>query len=221
MFTQNRRRTRAFTLVEMIITTSIVAIVMAIAAWMFQSVIYQHMFLESHLTAEEQARIALAKVTGAARQMSVDITDVSGDNTPAPPVIQPTATPGTVLEYTQVNSLQPGELPTPGGVPRPCYNFVEIQLDKPNGQLTGTLDEVISPVSSPCSQNPPPLPIVLAHNVEDFQVKQVPSNGATVNAYQIDITIWDQEDNANIDQRMGAAYHLSTVITPVVFGRAD
>ena len=218
MIMRKRSGTRGFTLVEMIVTTVILAAIMSIAAMEFQSVIYQRMFLESHLTAEQQARVAMAKVSGAARQMSVDITDYQN---PPPPVVQPTATPGPVLEFTQVSSLQPGELPTPGGVPQPCYDNITIQVVK-TSQTVGNLEETVSPVSGPCVPAPPQAPIVLARNIAAFEVTPVaggPSNGYG-EGFQIDLTVYDQEDNT-IDQRMGASYHLATVITPLIFGKAQ
>jgi prepilin-type N-terminal cleavage/methylation domain-containing protein len=211
------RSARAFTIFEMIIAMFIMAIVMSVAALEFQSVIYQHMFLESHLTAEQQARVAIAKVSGAARQTSVDISDFP---TPPPPVIQPASTPGPILEFYQVASLQPGEMPTPGGIPKPCYNTVTIALNKQIGETVGTIEETIAPVSGPCVPAPPVAPLVLARNVADFQVSYASGVANSGAGYRIDVLIYDQEDNT-IDQRMGASYHLSSVFTPLVFGKAE
>jgi prepilin-type N-terminal cleavage/methylation domain-containing protein len=211
------RSARAFTLVEMMVAMAVMTIIMTVAAFEFKSVIYQHMFLESHLSSEQQARLAIAKVSGVARQMSVDITDYP---TPPAAVIQPLATPGPVLEFYQVAGLTPQALPSPNGYPVPCYNDVTISADIPTGATTGTLQETVEPVAAPCVYDYPQAPIVLSRNVQYFNVKQTdPGEAGFPTGYEVTVSIFDADDQA-IDQRMGASYTLGQVITPIVYGIA-
>jgi prepilin-type N-terminal cleavage/methylation domain-containing protein len=219
---------RGFTLVEMLVAMLLLGIVMSIAAYEIQTVVYQRMYMQSHMTAEQTARVAMSRVADDSRQMSVDITDFAQ---PQGPVLQPAtmSTAGPILQYYETAGLVaqgsgPNPLPSPNGVPVPCYNEVTIQLVIPTPPPTlrgGELQETIVPVGSPCDMTYPSAPIVLARNVSSFTVTAIPSGSTGVpNGYQIDISAYPSDDEANIDTRMGATYRISQMITPVVFQEA-
>lgn len=222
------RARRGFTLVEMLVAMLLLGIVMSIAAYEIQTVVYQRMYMQSHMTAEQTARVAMSRVADDSRQMSVDITDFAQ---PQGPVLQPAvgSTAGPILQYYETAGLVaqgsgPNPLPSPNGVPVPCYNEVTIQLVTPTPPPTlrgGELQETIVPVGSTCNMSYPSAPIVLARNVSSFNVNPVASGSSGVpNGYQVDIAAYPSDDEANIDTRMGATYQISQMITPVVFEEA-
>lgn len=219
---RTRMPPRGFTLVEMLVAMTVMAIVMSLAALAFKYVIFAHLFAESHLSSEEQARVAMAKVTGIARQASI-VDDGSALVTPPPPPFsEPAATPGSRLAFTQAAAL-PTDMPTPGGRPVPCYNKVQIYFSEQNGAQTGELLEQIDPdvAASPCPNfDYSNMPRIVARNVQAFSVEPLAGAGAFATGYRIDISTMVATDNAN-DQRAGALYHLSSVISPLVFGAAQ
>ena len=209
MMRQNRR---GFSLVEMVVSMAVLAIVMSLAAMEFKDVIYAHLFDTSHLSVEQQARVAMQKVDEITRQASV--IDPGLTSSPGPAVLQPASTPGPRLQFTQVSTLQ--NLETAGGVPVLCYNLVTIALGPVNTVQANQLLEDIQPVpnSAPCGDETQ-TPLLLARNVRNFTV----SNAADFQGYQVDITIFNSDD-AQIDQRAGAVYHIGSIISPLQFGKA-
>ena len=217
----SRQRVRGFTLVEMVVAMAVMGIVMTLAALEFKYVVEQHLFAESHLTAEQQARVAMAKVTGASRQASVvDSTPVPGI-TSQPAFLEPASTPGPRLVFTQAAPLSP-DMPTQNGVPVPCYDKVQLYVLQPSLAEPGDLWEQADPYdpSKPCQTDYSHMPLLVARNVQAFQVQPIAGADQFSTGYRIDITIFDAEDH-RIDSRAGALYRLSSVVTPLVFGQAQ
>jgi prepilin-type N-terminal cleavage/methylation domain-containing protein len=207
---------RGNTLAELLIAMVVLAIVMSLAAWEVQSIVGQHNFAQSHLDAEEQARIAMSRMTEAIKQSSVDISDF---NPPAGPVISPTATPTSAIQYYQVAGLTPDALPTSAsGAPVPCYNVVTLQYQPPAPFTTeGSVEEYVAPAASPCPRFTYPPAAVVAENVNSFNV--VPVQGAGVPTYQLNLTITAQLQTA-LGTEPGQ-YSLSETIVPLVSGKSQ
>ncbi|HYK53782.1 MAG TPA: type II secretion system protein [Candidatus Eremiobacteraceae bacterium] len=228
-----RKQQRAFTLFEMVVAMLIMGIVMSFAALEFRAVVFTYLDADSHLSAEQQARVALAKVNDLARQATV-IDNAGSANSPQPAIIQPGSTPGPMLRFSMVQSLAPQSMPTPNGYPQPCYDYVTISI--PAAAVPGTSSdphnlieqiEPVDPTRSVCTQNETYGSRILARNVEDFTVQQAePCNPTTQKCtpfgqgYRIDISTFDYDDNA-ADSHAGALYHLSSVITPLTFGVSE
>lgn len=222
-----RRRSRAFTLVEMCVAMAVMAIVMSLAALEFKDVVYAHLFAESHLSVEQQARVAVAKIAAASRQASiVDSTPIPGqpDQNPSPAISEPQKTPGPRLVFTQVATLDTKYIDV-NGAPQLCYNLVQIYLDKPSAQDEGKIWEQVAP-NDPTQGNCPGYtypagPILLTKNVNAFSVEPLSAGKDKYEiGYRIDITIFDYEGYA-LDNRNTALYQLSTVILPNVYGKAQ
>jgi hypothetical protein len=202
--------------------------VMTVAAMAFKTVVYEHMFAESHLTAEQQARLAMAKISGISRQASVVDSSPQPNASQTPAIIEPFSTPGPRLVFTQVACLGTDAtncLPVVNGVPQPCYNIVKLYVVRDVLPSTGaSLWEQADPVGAAPGGCPgfdySHMPLLIARNVEDFQVAPI-ANSVDLYAtgYRVDLTIYGYDDN-KIDTRAGAAYHLQSVITPIVFGAA-
>ena len=217
-----RRRQAGFTLVEMMVAMAAMGIIMTFAAFEFSSVINAHLFAVSHLSAEQQARIAMQKVAGISRAASV--VDTGSDDpmsTPPPAVSEPSSTTGPRFVFTQVASLDPNDMTIQNGVPVPCYNNVQIYLQNTVGAVGGTVWEQADPHDQPCKGfDYSRMPLLIARNVADFEVTPVKNTNAYENGYRVDITIYGYDDRS-IDSRAGASYHLESVITPIVFGAAQ
>ena len=236
MRSRKKAHRRAFTLFEMVIAMFIMAIVMSFAALEFKAVVFTYLDADSHLSAEQQARVAVAKVNDLSRQASV----VDGAN-PTLPVIQPAGnTPSPVLEFTQAQTLDPNSIPTPNGVPAPCYNDSTIFLVSDTTALNG--DPILQPHNlvervqvappdegrSECTTSGQSGIRLIARNVADFTVQKAePCDDPTGqhctpygNGYRIDISVFDYDDH-KADQHAGALYHLSAVITPLTFGKSE
>lgn len=233
MTTQRKSRRRAFTVFEMIIAMAIMGIVMSFAALEFRAVVFTYLDADSHLSAEQQARVAIAKVNDLSRQASV-VNDASATApSPVPAVIEPASTPGPTLRFTKADSLDPNTMPFFNGVPDPCYDVVTISLS----QVSISGDPIAQPhnlvaETAPYPSNPPtcgkPADAgmrLIARNVEDFTVQPVECQSSIncsgyLQGYRIDISTFDYDDHA-ANQQAGALYHLSSVITPLTFGRSD
>jgi prepilin-type N-terminal cleavage/methylation domain-containing protein len=207
---------RGNTLVELLMAMVVLAIVMSLAAFEFRSVITQHEFVQSHLDAEEQARIAMARMTAAVKQSSVDISDFS---LPNGPVISPTSTPDSKIQYYQVSGLTPDDLPTAAaGAPLPCYNVVTLAYQTPAPKETeGTVAETIAPVGAPCPNFTYPPSTVIAQNVDSFGVQLISGTGAPT--YQLNLTIKAQLLTAT--NMPPSQYSLSETIVPLVYGSSQ
>ena len=232
MKAQRKSRKRAFTVFEMVIAMAIMAIVMSFAALEFRAVVFTYLDADSHLSAEQQARVAIAKVNDLSRQASV-VNDVTSLMSPQPAILEPTGTPGPTLQFTKVDSLDPNNMPFSNGVPDPCYDVVTITLS----QVSTSGDPIAQPhnlvaETAPYPFNPPTCgkPAddgvrLIARNVQDFTVQHVEpcqnsSCSGFLQGYRIDISTFDYDDHA-ADQHAGALYHLSSVITPLTFGASE
>jgi prepilin-type N-terminal cleavage/methylation domain-containing protein len=227
MKTQSMRTQRGTTLIELMFAMLLLSVVMSLAAFEFRDVIQQHYFVESHLTAEQQARIAMGDIMTSARQASVDITDNAFPKPPPPPVEHPDGTPGPVLEFTQVATLQ--NLPTFNGQPQPCYVDVTISYQTPApGKVYGSIVQHTAYAFAPCPQ-PYTLPAdttftnhvaVLGPNGDaGFQVSLIKGQGSSGNfgnAY--DITLVVQSLLPTKSQGPSAQFTLTSRLTPLIFG---
>ena len=213
-----RRKAQGFTLVEMMVAMAIMGIVMTLAALEFKYVVYGYLFNESHLTAEQQARVAMAKVTNVAHQASVPDSSPNPQASSTPvAILEPLSTPGARLAFTQVASLNPSDMPVVNGDPVPCYNVVQLYVDSFAGvPSVGKLWEQVDPLlGSDCAGfDYSHMPLLLSRNIQRFMVEPI-QNGQ---GYRVDLTIYDGEDHA-IDNRAGATYDLTSVITPIVSGQ--
>jgi len=230
----NSRR-RAFTLVEMLVAMAVMGIVMSFAALEFKDVVFTYINVDSHLSAEQQARVALAKVSDLSRQASV-VNNLNPEMSPTPAVTEPVSTRGPVLRFTKAQDLSAVSIPTPSGVPNPCYDTVTIFV-VPDSAVPNSdpifkphnLVEQVAPFDTTrheCISGTPTQFRLIARNVEDFTVQPVESCDAGSpkctsygQGYRLDISIFGYDDH-NEDQRAGALYHLSSVITPLTFGKS-
>lgn len=219
---------RAFTLVEMLVSMAVMGIVMSFAALEFKDVVFTYLNADSHLSAEQQARVAVAKVNDLSHQASV----VDGAN-PAPPITEPGPTPGPELRFTMAQSLDPNSIPLQNGVPAPCYDVVTVSLAPDSAApdpiaAPHNLVEQVEPYQTSrteCTKGVTFGLHLIARNVENFTVQQIePCNGIDCTpygqGYRIDISIFGYDEN-KVDRHAGALYHLSSVITPLTFGASQ
>jgi prepilin-type N-terminal cleavage/methylation domain-containing protein len=226
--TTNRTRTqRGTTIIELMVAMLLLSVVMSLAAFEFRDVIQQHYFVESHLTAEQQARIAMSDIMTSARQASVDITDYPFPEQPPPPVEQPANTPGPVLEFTQVSQLQNLQQGQFNGQPQPCYVDVTISFETPApGKVYGSIVQHTAYKSAPCANYTLPQDTTFARNVAvlpngnpGFQVSLIKGQGSGLNygnAY--DITLIVQSLLPTKSQDPPAQFALTSRLTPLIFG---
>lgn len=218
-----RNRTyRGHTLVEMLVAMAVLGIVMSLAAFEFQSVIAQHNFVQSHLDAEQQARIAMSKLSVAVRQASVDVTDFPS---PGGPVTMPTAGTSTAseIQYYAVAGLSPQALPTDGnGAPIPCYDQVTITYQTPAPMASeGTLLKTVAPVGLPCVATAPS-PEIIATNVDYFNVTERSAGSGYKNSYNITLSIKAEIINLSRSASpLPTQYTLSTTLSPLAFGKTN
>lgn len=216
---------RAFTLVEMCVAMAVMGIVMSFAALEFKAVVFTYLNADSHLSSEQQARVAIAKLSDLTHQASV-VNNPDPNVSPQPAIILPAGnTPGPTLQFTMAQSLDPSSLPTPGGVPKPCYDLVTVSINPISA--ANDLVEQVEPWDSTrteCTQGFTFGSHLIARNVEAFTVARAEcdlgGNNCTYGqGYRIDISTFDYDDNA-ADSHAGALYHLSSVITPLTFGES-
>jgi len=233
MKTPRNSRRRAFTLVEMMVAMAVMGIVMSFAALEFRAVVFTYLDADSHLSAEQQARVAIAKVNDLSRQASVVNDSSANAPSPVPAIIKPQNTAGPTLQFTKVDSLDPNTMPFLNGAPDPCYDVVTITLSpvsisgdpvaQPHNLVAETAPYPFNPTGCPKPANAGLR--LIARNVEDFTVQPVEC-GSNLNCsgylqgYRIDISTFDYDDHA-ADQHAGALYHLSSVITPLTFGKSE
>jgi prepilin-type N-terminal cleavage/methylation domain-containing protein len=219
-----KKTRRAFTLVEMLVAMAVMGIVMSFAALEFRDVVSTYISVGSHLSSEQQARLAMAKVSDALRQASVvDVPDPNSTASPGVAVLEPQSTPGPRLVFTAAAEVD-ANMPLDGnGRPTPCYNVVQIYWEPSSESPPGNLFEQIDPDDpgkGPCPNfNYGGMPRLLARNVQAFVV-QPGSGDGFLQGYRVDVSIFDYDDN-KLNSNAGALYHLSSVITPLVFGAAD
>ena len=229
MTTHRNSRRRAFTLVEMLVAMAVMGIVMSFAALEFKAVVFTYLNADSHLSAEQQARVAIAKVNDIAHEASV-VDDPNPEMSPLPPIIEPQSTAGPNFKFTIAQSLDPSSIPTPNGVPKACYDVVTISLAPDSAApnpiaAPHNLVEQIEPQDpsrSECTQGFTYGMRLIARNVEDFTVQKAEcknGNCTYSQGYRIDLSIFDYDDN-KADAHAGALYHLSSVIAPLTFGES-
>jgi prepilin-type N-terminal cleavage/methylation domain-containing protein len=222
---RNRTR-RGFTLIEMLFTMLVMGIVMSLAAYEFTRVVQEHTLFESHLTAEQQARLGMAKITAAVRLASVDITDnPNPDLPPSPPVVQPEATSTPLIEFTEVSTLGPDMTTGIDGQPNPCYVDVTIQYQTPApvttpGQIPlGSVTETSTPVSEPCPTMPPTFVIP---NVASFAVTPVNPPGVTQTgfstSFDVTLEIESQVQSQNPNTPSVDTFTVTSRLTPLIYG---
>jgi prepilin-type N-terminal cleavage/methylation domain-containing protein len=226
-------RGRAFTLVEMLVAMAVMGIVMSFAALEFRAVVFTYLNADSHLSAEQQARVVVAKVNDLSYQASV-VNNLDPLVSPPPAIMQPVNTPGPTLQFTMAQCLDPSCLATPSGVPNPCYDVVSIFVapdsSVPNGdpivQPHNLLEQTIpfDPSRKECTAGEHSGLRLIARNVAGFTVGKAErcpplSQNCTAygQGYRIDISIFDYDDH-NANSHAGALYQLSSVITPLTFG---
>jgi prepilin-type N-terminal cleavage/methylation domain-containing protein len=144
-----RKISRGFTVVELLISMTILGIVLALAIVEFAMVFNHNSLMQSNLTADQNARIVMARVTNELRQAMPDVTDSNYAI-----VISPTAPPAstapsaaTTVSFHRVHSgtngltqATPDPIPTDvNGNPMPCYDTVTLTYDAPSQTITKTV----------------------------------------------------------------------------------
>ncbi len=174
-----RRAPRGFTVVEMLISMTIMGLVLALAVVEFAMVFNHNNLTTANITAESNARISMAKVTNELRQAMPDITDFSG-NYPIvtrPPVPAPSTAPvasQTVSFYRVHNG--PGGLTTPvpvdsAGDPIPCYDLVTLTYD-PVAKTISREVQLKNNANCPTASD---VTNVIAYNIVGFEVEALSS----------------------------------------------
>ncbi len=171
-----RKRPRGFTIVEMLISMTIMGLVLALAVVEFAMVFNHNSLTSANITAEANARIAMAKVTNEMRQAMPDVTDFT--TPPYPMVVTPTAppastAPGTAqtIQYYRVDNGSAGLTASPipvdaNGNPVPCYDLITLTYDPVGQTITRTIQLVTNTnCTAPSTTND-----VLARNVVGFTV---------------------------------------------------
>jgi prepilin-type N-terminal cleavage/methylation domain-containing protein len=170
-----REKTRGFTIPELLISMSIMGIVLALAIVEFAMVFNHNNLMTANMSADQNARIAMAKVTNELRQAMPDVSDTSP---PYTMVIQPTQPPpstaptaASVVEFYRVHNGA-GGLVTPiptdlTGNPKPCYDDVTLTYDSAARTITRTITPAV--VSAVC--NGATSTAIIARNVTNFGVK--------------------------------------------------
>jgi prepilin-type N-terminal cleavage/methylation domain-containing protein len=170
---------RGFTVPELLIAMTIMGIVLALAVVEFAMVFNHNALTTENVTAEQNARIAMARVTNELRQAMPDFTDFSNGK----PVVQPTAPPpstapgqSTVVEFYRVDPGPQG-LSTSGampvdsfGNPIPCYDDETLTYDP----VAKTITRTISVVTNSNCPNANTTTDVLARNILNFWVTYQP-----------------------------------------------
>lgn len=217
-----KKTRRAFTLVEMLVAMAVMTIVMSFAALEFKDVVSTYLSVGSHLSSEQQARLAMQKVSDALRQATVvDSPDPNSTAKPGQAVREPQSTPGPRLVFTAAAQVDANMPLDANGRPTPCYNVVQIYWEPSSDSPPGNLFEQIdpnAPQNGPCG-NYGPMPRLIARNVQSFVVQPGAGQGF-LQGYRVDVSIFDYDDN-KLNSNAGALYHLSSVITPLVFGAAN
>src|SRR5579872_7137081 len=132
MMMKEQKRTRAFTTVELLISMVIMGLVLALSVVEFAMVFNHNTLANANLTAEQNARIAMAKVSNEFRQAMPNETTYNNNYpmviSPTPPATQGTGSPVSTVQYWRVHN-GPGGLASPiptdnFGAPKPCYDTV-------------------------------------------------------------------------------------------------
>jgi prepilin-type N-terminal cleavage/methylation domain-containing protein len=235
MKTVRRKRQRGLTLVELLVAMIVLGFVMSLAAFEFQRVVALNSFTESHLSAEQQARIGISEIDEAMRQASVDIADNPYPKSPPPIVVQPASTPGSILEFTRVSTLDIASVPTFNGTPQLCYWDVTIAFQTPAPVAVGTPNpygsvlETTQPVSPACPVGSPPQPQVIAQNVPvvgqngepGFVVSPVTALGASSYGTAYDVNLEITYQLPTDERQTPTTFTASTRLAPLEYGVND
>ncbi len=166
------KTTRGFTVPELLISMTIMGVVMALAIVEFAMVYNHNSLMGANMTADQNARIAMAKVTNEMRQAMPNVTDYTC--CPYPMIIKPTPASSPVavqtVEFWRVHN-GPGGLVTPiptdlTGNPTPCYDDVTLTYDPAAKTITRT---VTLKVNTNCT-TPSTTTDIIARNVTSFGV---------------------------------------------------
>ena len=219
----HQRRQRGMTLPEMMVALVVLTIVIFAIGSMFEQTVKHYALSSSELSSEQQARIAVTKVTDAMRQASlvVGATPDANGNTPIPiPIPSPTGIPSNQVVFYRVSGLDPNMPTDKDGQPVPCYDKVTISWTAPNPapsppQWGAPITEDVQPYSTPCPGETPTA-FVLANDVTSFTVTR--NGGSFTNAqtadYQVDVQVTKQ---ARVDQAP-TVYQLTATVHPVMAG---
>ncbi len=168
--------TRGFTTVELLISMAIMGIVLALAVMEFAMVFNHNNLTNANLTAEQNARIAMAKVSNEFRQAMPNETDYTTPPypmvvTPTGPPVNVTAAPVTTVQYWKVHN-GPGGLASPVptnnfGEPVPCYDLVTLSWDPVAQTITRTATLQTNANCSVAST----VTDILAYHVTNFSVQ--------------------------------------------------
>jgi len=174
-----RNNRRGFTIVEMLISMTIMGLVLALAVVEFAMVFNHNNLTSANITAEANARISMAKVTNEMRQAMPDVTDFT--TPPYPMVVTPTAPPpstapgtSTSIEYYRVDNGSAGLTASPipvdsNGNPVPCYDEVTLTYDPVGETITRTISLVQNTNCSTASVTTD----ILARNIVGFSVSAI------------------------------------------------
>ncbi|MDQ6779760.1 MAG: hypothetical protein M3Z37_01220 [Candidatus Eremiobacteraeota bacterium] len=201
------KHTRAFTTVELLISMAIMGLVLALSVVEFAMVFNHNNLTNANLTAEQNARIAMAKVSNEFRQAMPNETTYNNSYpmviSPTPPPKQGTGSPVSTVQYWRVHN-GPGGLASPiptdnFGAPKPCYDTVTLTYDAVAKTVTriATLqtDATLCPTASTTTD-------VIAYNVTNFSVTPVDTLG----------TLFLVDVQAQPSKGLHGTYDLSTQI---------
>lgn len=177
------KRRRAFTTVELLISMVIMGIILALAVVEFAMVFNHNTLANANLTAEQNARIAMAKVSNEFRQAMPNESDFTAP--PYPMVISPTPPPPSTapaavstVKYWRVHNGAGGlasPIPTSNvGAPVPCYDTVTLSYDGALKTITRTAVLQTNVANCPTAST---VTDTIAYNVTDFKVLPLDAAG--------------------------------------------
>jgi prepilin-type N-terminal cleavage/methylation domain-containing protein len=164
---------RGFTIVELLISMTILGLVLGLAIIEFAMVFNHNNLMNANLTADQNARIAMAKVTNELRQAMPDITDSSTGTIVVTPTAPPPSTapaPVTTVSFYRVHNGA-GGLVTPvptsaAGDPTPCYDLVTLTYDP----VAKTISKTVTLQTNAICTTASTATTVLARNIVGFGV---------------------------------------------------
>ncbi|MBC5806846.1 MAG: hypothetical protein DLM53_09895 [Candidatus Eremiobacter antarcticus] len=137
--------------IELLISMVVMGFIMSLAVVEFAMVFKHNDLTNANLTAEQNARIAMAKVSNEFRQAMPNETDFTGPDypmviVPAAPSVPPGPTV-TTIEFWRVHkgkggmAAAPKPIPTNAkGAPVPCYDDVTLAYDAAADTITRKVD---------------------------------------------------------------------------------
>jgi hypothetical protein len=178
------------TVIEMMISLGIMLLILGLVTVLFKQAYTHSTLTNENMSNEQQARVAMGKVNSSIAQASEDTNE--GDENlygasgtalaaminPTPPAA--TATPAVI--FYRVAALAPAAGMPIGSANQPDPNY-KVHIIS----LTGTtLNEYVMNPATYFGNLASPAPTVIASNVTDFEVQQVPANP---NEFRLSITI--------------------------------